>query len=116
MSPILSEHACLRSAQRNLSYDEILFIVEHGKRLHGAGGIFCRMYRNRLPDDLPANHPYQRLVGSTVLLCPCGHYVITLYREDGAFRKDARKPKYDHRSGSRKCQHCGHHSDTGKIA
>lgn len=91
----LSDHANLRSAQRNVSYAEIVFIVEHGKRLRNTGVVFVQLRMKDVPDTLPPNHPYRRLVGSTVVLCGCGQLVITLYREDDAFRKDKRKTKFN---------------------
>jgi hypothetical protein len=90
----LSDHACWRSSQRNLSSNEILFIAEHGSRVRRTGVIFCQLRRIDLPDDLSANHPFRRLVGSTVVLSSCGQYVLTVYREERAFRRDTRKAKY----------------------
>lgn len=94
----LSDHAQLRSAQRNLIDDEILFIVRQGVRIHRAGAVFCQLRRIDIPDDLPAGHRYRRLIGSTVVLSSCGRYVLTVYRNARAFRRDLRKRRYFRRS------------------
>jgi hypothetical protein len=91
----LSTHAFLRSAQRNLSYDDIAFIIQHGSRVHRTGVIFCQLRQKDIPPDTPGNHRHRQLAGTTVVLCKCGHYVITLYRNERAFHRDARKNKYN---------------------
>jgi hypothetical protein len=109
----LSEHASRRSAQRNLSYDEILFVIEHGKRLRNAGVVFIQLRVKDIPEAIPANHHYRRLIGSTVVLCSCGQHVITLYREDEAFRKDKRKTKYNQQH---QCALCSCTNNGAKVA
>src|SRR5215468_6270895 len=91
---ILSEHAIQRSAQRNVSFEEIAFIIENGRLMRNAGVNFRQLREKDLPDTLPRNHGYRRLIGTTVVLCKCGLFVVTLYREEEAFRKDRRKTKY----------------------
>lgn len=103
---VLSDHAEWRCAQRNLSYAEIVFLCENGNQIHNAGVIFCQFRRDRIPDWLTPNHPYQRLAGSTVILCKCGHFVITAYRDEEAFQKDKRKAKYCWRQASQSCPYC----------
>ncbi|MBC7870508.1 MAG: DUF4258 domain-containing protein [Chitinophagaceae bacterium] len=90
----ISHHAHQRSAQRNLREDEIDFIATYGRRMRRTGAIFCQLLRSDIPDDLPANHSYRRLVGSTVVLSRCGQYVLTVYRDEKAFRRDSRKEKF----------------------
>jgi len=91
----LSDHAARRAAQRNVSPDEIAFLLKHGRFLHNTGVIFCQLRRKDVPDDLPGNHRYRRLVGSTLVLCRCGHFVVTLYREAKAFHHDNCKTRYN---------------------
>ena len=90
-----TEHADDRSLQRNVYSDEIEFVLAYGHHLHNAGVIFVQLRAKNIPADLPGNHPFRRLEGTTVMLCACGHTVITLYREETAFRKDKRKSKYN---------------------
>ena len=95
MDPDLTQHAYERSVQRNLTYDEICFIVEHGARVRRTGVIYCQMRARCLPPDLPPGHAYRRLVGSTVVLSSSGDRVITVYREPAAFKRDRRKAKFN---------------------
>ena len=103
----LSTHASRRAAQRNFSPDEIDFLLEHGCLTRNTGVIFCRLRAKDLPDDLPRNHRYRRLVGSTLILCKCGYFVVTLYREPRAFKDDSCKTAYSQRGGkSINCPYC----------
>lgn len=100
---ILSEHAQERSARRNLSPSDIDFIIANGHRLRRTGVIFCQLRNSSLPDSIPGNHRARQLVGTTVVLCRCGRYVVTVYREKRAFHRDARKPKYSARACPASC-------------
>lgn len=106
LSISLSHHASQRSAQRNVSYDEILFIMENSERVHRAGVVFCQLRKKDLPRDIPPNHPYRRLSGTTVVMCKCCHYVITLYRNSDAFFKDRQKRRYDTNLDYAICPYC----------
>ncbi len=91
---MLSLHAELRSAHRNVSYEEIAFVVRHGRRERRTGVIFCRMLDQTMPADIPPGHDFRRLVGTTVILCECGQFVVTVKRGQQEFVKDRRKAKY----------------------
>lgn len=101
----LSKHARTRAAQRNLSEEDINFIIKHGKAVRRTGAVFYQLRAKNIPDDLPGNHPYRRLVGSTVLMCACGETVVTAYRNGDAFKRDRRKAKYNNGSGVT-CTNC----------
>jgi hypothetical protein len=103
----LSQHAEMRSAQRNVSFDEILFIIRHGRRTRRTGVIFCQMLEKNMPENIPANDPIQRLVGTTVVLCECGHHVVTIKRGVKSFFKDKRKSKYCAKRQYGTCPCCG---------
>ncbi|MCB9452608.1 MAG: DUF4258 domain-containing protein [Anaerolineaceae bacterium] len=92
-----SDHAKQRCAQRNLSHDEIQFIIAYGRLERRAGIEFYQLRQKDLPPDLPANDPRHRLVGSTVLLSKNMAQVVTAYRNGRAFRRDRQKSKYDFR-------------------
>ncbi len=102
----LSNHASTRSAQRNLSDDDIAFIIYNGSRVYRTGVIFCQLRQKDIPPDTPGNHRHRQLVGTTVVLCTCGHYVITLYRAEKAFQRDSRKRKYCLRTHYGTCPVC----------
>lgn len=95
--PKLTDHAALRSAQRNFSVDEIEFIVFRGSKLHNAGAIFFQLRAKDVPVEVSPNHRFWRLVGSTVVVSKCGRYVLTVYKNAKAYRRNRRKPKYDYR-------------------
>lgn len=107
MDIVLSRHAQLRAQQWNVSWEEVLFIVEHAHRVHNAGVIFCQLLRRSMPIDLPGNDAYWRLVGTTVLLCSsCRSGVVTLYRAPKAFHEDRKKSKYCLHTAAQ-CPCCG---------
>jgi hypothetical protein len=108
---LLSNHAQRRSAQRNLSRTDIDFVIKNGERLHRTGVIFCQLRHKDLPNQIPGNHRFRQLIGTTVVLCRCGRFVVTLYRQEKAFQRDSRKRKYDMRLAYPTCPHCGrrHH-------
>lgn len=103
----ISDHAYQRAAQRNVAEHEIYLIVEHGYRVRKAGAIFCQFRRDCIDfDALDAR--IEALIGTTVMLCKCGSSVITLYRDERAFKRDRRKPKYDlTHSAAMRCPACG---------
>lgn len=103
---VLSDHARQRSAQRNLSPEDIQFVVRHGERVHRTGVIFCQLREKDVPDKTPGNHRWWQLVGTTVVLCKCGQFVVTLYREKRAFQRDCRKTKYSQKQGYLSCNYC----------
>lgn len=107
----ISGHAGCRLAQRNLSQTDIEFIVHNGSRERRAGAIFCQMTRRALQNDLARFNCYARLVGTTVVLCSCGQTVITVYRNERAFKKDRRKAKYEKTVRRYTCEVCGKTQD-----
>jgi hypothetical protein len=102
LNHILTLHADQRCRERGITPDNIGFILEHAKREHRGGVVFCQM-RDK---DMPDRHLYQRLRGVTVVLCRCESVVITVYKNPEAFKKDRRKRKYDIRSGYGCCPNC----------
>ena len=97
----LSDHAEIRAAQRNLSYDEICFILTYDKRQRRAGVIFFCLHQKWFPHDLPGSHPYRRLIGTTVIVSRDGKVVVTAYRNEDAHRHNRRKAKYERRTRRR---------------
>lgn len=105
-------HANQRLSQRNLSGADIEFILKYGSKVHRAGAIFHQMRRNCIPDTVPVNDRRRRLTGTTVLTCKCGQFVITAYRNERAFKRDAKKDKYDRSRGRHSCPICGGSADS----
>lgn len=94
----LSNHARIQASRRNFSYDDIDFVVKHGHKERRTGVIFFQMRDKRVPRNISANDPLRRLTGSTIVVCSCGKYVITLYKNPKAFKKDSRKSKHNCRN------------------
>ncbi len=91
-----TNHAGKRMCQRNLSSDDVEFILKHACPQYRTGIRFYRLLKKDLPRDLEGNSPRRRLVGTTVLVCQCD-CVITAYRNEQAHKRDRRKTPYDYR-------------------
>jgi hypothetical protein len=112
---LTSFHAMQRAAQWNVSAGEMDFIVEIAHRERSGGVIFCQLRACNIAEDIPPNHRYRQLIGTTIVLCKCGECVITLYRNVKAFRADRKKAKYNNRKQDQHnpCPICG---SSAKIA
>jgi hypothetical protein len=101
----LSQHATLRMAQRNISLQDLQYVLEHGERVHKTGvTIYVLRKRDILQDDQKRSE-ITRLEGTVVLtgFSRDGNVeVITTYRNKGAFRTIRCKKKYDYRRKDRK--------------
>lgn len=107
-------HGSERAVDRNLSDDDIDFIVSYGHRERHTGVIYCQLRTRELSIHFPHEPEYERLVGATVILCSCGRTVITVYRNEAAFRKDRRKAAYDHKKHT--CALCDQPLDVATAA
>ena len=89
----VTPHAARRMAQRNVSWEDIRFVLQYGQRTNKAGAIHVFLGTRDIPAGLGKR--YARLEGTTVLVCPMSMAtIITVYRnrQDGASRI-RRKPK-----------------------
>lgn len=96
----LSIHAEEEAEADNLYYDDIELGVRVGHRERRTGVIFCQVRAKDLAKVISGNHDYWRLVGTTIILCSCGEFVITVYRNPSAFKKDRAKEKYNRKHAS----------------
>jgi hypothetical protein len=73
-----TEHAGQRMAQRNLSFDDVHFVLRHGQKLHRAG-VIIYFLRGR---DIPAVEwrRMSRLEGTVVVVSRDGAAIVTVYR------------------------------------
>jgi hypothetical protein len=98
---VLSDHAVLRMAQRNLSLSDVNYVICNGRKLRRAGVTHHFLGKKDIPDADVCNSEITRLEGATILsdfLDPKGGLkIITLYRNRSAFRMLKRKTKYDKR-------------------
>ena len=93
-----TEHAVQRVRQRALSFQDVEYVVQHGRR-HWAGGVLhCFLGRKDIPEQDRRSDRLWRLEGTTVLLKIIEEQtatVITVYRNRKASRQFRRKAKYD---------------------
>lgn len=106
----LSNHARKQASRRNFSLEDIHFVVVNGNREHKTGAVFFQMREKDMPEHIPPNDRRRNLVGATVLTCKCKQFVITMYKNRSAFKKDCRKAKYTLREGlPTQCPCCQRH-------
>lgn len=75
---VLSHHAEWRMAQRNLSLEDILFVLDHGKRFYRAGAVFFYLRKCDIPKE--RRRAFTRLEGTTVVISRDKALVLTVYR------------------------------------
>lgn len=89
----LSNHAIMRMAQRNLSAEDVEYVLRHGCRVRSGGALhyFLRA------DDIPTadRKKVERLEGTTVLMDRWGQYIITVYRNRRGLKGIRRKVKWE---------------------
>ena len=84
-----TEHAEWRMAQRNVSWSDIEFVLDHGSKHYRNGVIFYFLRRCDIPRCL--GQKYGRLEGTTVVYAADSLEVVTVYR--GHRRKGLRRVK-----------------------
>jgi len=78
---LLSNHALTRGDQRNVSPDEVDYIIANGEELHCAGAVQYQLLRKCLkPDPWIAWNRLEQLVGTVIVANPDTMEVITVYR------------------------------------
>lgn len=92
----VTHHAHLRMEQRNISAEDVVFILQHGYCLHRAGALFYYLRRCDIPDDKQALSQYARLEGGVVVTNTRAPIIVTVYRNRRhGLRKIKRKVAFD---------------------
>jgi hypothetical protein len=94
----VSQHAILRMAQRNISINDLEYVLEHGERVYKTGVAFYILRKRDIPQADRKNSEVTRLEGTSVLtrFSRDGNLkIITMYRNKSAFRAIRCKAKYD---------------------
>lgn len=73
-----SDHAGKRMAQRNISLEDIDFVLDHGQRLHKAGAVFFFLGKSDIPRKWQRR--FERLEGTTLVMSTETSTLITVYR------------------------------------
>ncbi len=76
----MNDHSILRSAQRNLSQEEIEYVLLFGKRYHRYGAIIYYLRNRDLPEGDSWRAWCQQLVGTAVVMSKDSEMVITVWR------------------------------------
>ena len=90
-----TEHARRRMAQRNVSIEQVWFILEHGLEVHRAGAILVTLRRKDIPELFRSKDEFTRLDGATVVLSREAPTIMTIWRNRRhGLRHIRAKPRY----------------------
>ena len=89
----LSNHAVTRMAQRNLSTEDVEYVIQFGCRVRSGGALHYFLRH----DDIPTGDRkrVQRLEGTTVLMDRSGQFIITVYRNRRGLKVLRQKVKWE---------------------
>lgn len=89
-------HADQRMAQRNLSIDDVDYVLLYGETWHKAGAVIIHLRLKDIPPGDLVHERYRKLVGTTVVMARDGERtVLTVYRNSNSgLRHIKRKPDY----------------------
>ncbi len=93
-------HAVSRSAQRNLSFDDVQFVLTHGRRTYCAGALHVFLARRDIPAEKALARQFGHLEGTVLVLSPTADNdltLITAYRNRRGFKSVRAKAPYDRR-------------------
>ena len=91
-------------AQRNVSLDDIKYVLEHGERIHTTGITVYMLRKRDIPHADRNKSEITRLEGTVILtgFTQKGDLqIITAYRNKSAFKAIRSKAKYDCRKRNR---------------
>ena len=77
---IFNFHSSLRAAQRNLSRDEIEYVISNGKEYHKAGAVIYFLRSRDIPENEKQIGKIARLEGTAVIMNREKTIVITAWR------------------------------------
>mgnify|MGYP001054826431 CR=1 FL=1 len=86
-----TSHAVKRAAQRNLSPEDIHYVLQHGSKIHNAGACFCYLGEKDIVPGDRKQDSIARLEGTTLVLDPEQESIVTLYRNRQKGMKAIRK-------------------------
>lgn len=84
----ITPHANKRLSQRNLSLDDIQFVLSHGQRIFASRALHIFLGRCDIPTDGGLLRRYARLEGTVLVLASYPHCLIllTAYRNPRALK------------------------------
>lgn len=93
-------HALSRQARRNLSNDDIGFVVAHGQYIHCAGALHIFLGQRDIPLHKEVSRRFGRLEGTVLVIDVHGEQptLLTVYRNRNGLKRIRAKHKYNLRS------------------
>ncbi len=89
----LSNHALMRMAQRNLSAEDVEYVIQFGCLVRSGGALHYFLRHNDIPKV--DRKRVQRLEGTTVLMDRSGQCIITVYRNRRGLKVLRQKVKWE---------------------
>ena len=87
----LSDHALTRMAQRNLSAEDVEYVIQFGCPVRSGGALHYFLRQEDIP--YADRKSVQRLEGTTVLMDRGEQYIITVYRNRRGLKEIRQKTK-----------------------
>jgi hypothetical protein len=76
-----SNHASRQLARRNLNWEDVHYVIQHGRTLHSGKALFIHLGKRDIPEDDLRDSAIQRLEGTVLVLDPnTGAHLTTAYR------------------------------------
>jgi len=93
----------IRQAQRNLSPQDIDFVIEYGQQFNSGGALHIFLRRRDIPNDTSIYQQFARLEGTILVIARENKrlVLITAYRNRHGLKAIRAKAKYDHRAYAR---------------
>jgi hypothetical protein len=87
-----SRHASQRLAQRNLTWEDVHYVVQHGRQHHSGKALFVHLGKRDIPENDLRDSAIQRLEGTILVLDPAtGAHLTTAYRNRRRGIKDIKR-------------------------
>ncbi|HVO41015.1 MAG TPA: DUF4258 domain-containing protein [Aggregatilineales bacterium] len=90
-------HALERMAQRNLSHQDIGYVIQYGRKIHNAGALNYFLGFRDIPLADRADQRVAQLVGTLVLVDVKQGEILTVYRNNDGGKGQRKKAKYRRR-------------------
>ena len=89
----MSAHAITRAAQRNVSPEDIQYVMRFGTKEHRAGACFFYLGGKDIPVRDRRKDAFKRLEGTTIVLDASQKVIISVYRNRDSGLKCIRKKR-----------------------
>lgn len=97
----LTYHAAERCAQRNLSHDDIQYVIQYGRRVYNAGTCEFFLGKQDIPRSDRTQQRITQLEGTVVQVDIKAGVILTVYRNrENGLKDHRRKSKYNKRNAA----------------